>query len=563
MKNTGCAGGRVGLLAHGTGIRRATPAPKRPLAAVAFLAFLLAAGSLSAQGGVSYERLRAADDEPGNWLMYSGQYDSQRFSRLDEINRSNAADLQLRWVHQLPTLGRVETTPLVVDEVMYATTPDNVVIALDARTGRRYWSYAHELPDQLALCCGKQNRGVAIQGDRLYMGTVDAHLLALDAKTGAVIWDTEVGSPRTGHSITAAPMIIGDLVITGIGGGEYGIRGFLDAYDADSGELRWRTYTIPGPGEPGNETWEGDSWKTGGAPTWMTGSYDPELDLLYWGTGNPGPDWNGEVREGDNLHSDSVLAIRPDTGEIVWTFQFTPHDVHDWDACQVPILFDAEYQGQQHKLMAFANRNAFFYLLDRETGEFLFAREFARQTWAEGIDQDTGRPIRVPNMLPSEEGTLVSPTIGGAANWFSPTYSPDTGLFYIQAYDAEMLYYMAEAEYEEGELFVGGYGKPAGPADQYVSAVRALDPLTGDRVWEYRVQPRSRSGLLATKGGLVFGGSVAGIFYALDAETGDELWHRRLGGDVHAAPISYEAGGQQHVTLAAGRALFTFALPAE
>jgi alcohol dehydrogenase (cytochrome c) len=524
---------------------------------------LLAAAGVSAQGGVSYERLEAAADEPANWLMYSGEFNSQRFSRLDEIDRSNAGDLQLRWVRQLPTLGRVETTPLVIDEVMYATTADNVVIALDARTGQRYWSYVHELPDQLALCCGKQNRGVAVRGERLYMGTIDGRLVSLDAKTGAAIWNTAVGSPRSGHSITAAPMIIRDLVITGIGGGEYGIRGFLDAYDADSGELRWRTYTIPGPGEPGNETWEGDSWKTGGAPTWMTGSYDPDLDLLYWGTGNPGPDWNGEVREGDNLHSDSVLAIRPDTGEIVWTFQFTPHDVHDWDACQVPILFDAEYQGEQRKLMAFANRNAFFYLLDRETGEFLFAREFARQTWAEGIDQETGRPIRVPNMFPSEEGTLVAPTIGGAANWFSPTYSPDTGLFYIQAYDAEMLYYMAEAEYEEGELFVGGYGKPAGPGDQYVSAVRALDPLTGDRVWEYQVQPRSTSGLLATKGGLVFGGSVAGIFYALDAESGEELWHRRLGGNVFAAPISYEAGGQQHVTIAAGRALFTFALPAE
>ena len=527
------------------------------------LPLVLAASGAFAQREVSYERLRAAADEPGNWLMYSGQYDSQRFSRLDDIDPSNAANLQLRWVHQLPTLGQVETTPLVVDEVMYATTPDNIVLALDASTGQRYWTYTHDVPDQLALCCRKQSRGVSVLGERLYMGTIDARLVALDAKTGGLIWDTRVGSPLSGHSITASPMIIRDLVITGIGGGEYGIRGFLDAYDADTGELRWRTYTIPGPGEPGNDTWEGESWKTGGAPTWMTGSYDPELDLLYWGTGNPGPDWNGEVREGDNLHSDSVLAIRPDTGEIVWTFQFTPHDVHDWDACQVPVLFDAEYQGRQRKLMAFANRNAFFYLLDRETGEFLFAREFAKQTWAEGIDADTGRPIRVPDMFPTEAGRLVSPPIGGAANWFSPTYSPDTGLFYIQAFDAGQLYYMAEAEYEEGELFVGGYGKPAAPADTYVSAVRALDPLTGDRKWEYRVQPRSTSGLLATKGGVVFGGSVAGIFYALDAGSGEELWHRRLGGNVHAAPMSYEAGGQQHVTIAAGQALFTFALPVE
>ena len=555
MTNTGCAGVPAGM-------RRAAPAPKKRTVAVAAAALLFAAVHVFAQSEVTYERLKAAADEPGNWLMYSGQYDSQRFSGLDEIDRSNASELELRWVHQLRTLGRVETTPIVVDDVMFATTADNAVVAMDARTGLAFWTYTHDVPDQLSLCCGKQSRGVSILGDRLYMGTIDARILALDAATGAKIWDTEVASHRSGNSITAAPLIVDDLVITGIGGGEYGIRGFLDAYDAKTGELRWRTYTIPGPGEPGNETWEGDSWKTGGAPTWMTGSYDPELDLVYWGTGNPGPDWNGEVREGDNLHSDSVLAIRPATGEIVWAFQFTPHDVHDWDACQVPVLFDAEYQGRQRKLMAFANRNAFFYLLDRESGEFLFAREFARQNWAEAIDQKTGRPIRVPNMFPSEEGRLVAPVIGGAANWFSPTYSPDTGFFYIQAYDAEMLYYMAEAEYEEGELFVGGYGRPAQPADRYVSAVRAIDPLTGDRKWEYRVQPRSTSGLLATRGGLVFGGSVRGNFYALNSDTGEELWHRSLGGDIRAAPISFEAGGQQHVTIAAGQALFTFALPA-
>ncbi len=510
--------------------------------------------------GVTFERLLGAADDPGNWLMYSGQYNSQRFSRLDQVNRSNASKLSLRWVRQLRTLGAVETTPLVVDEVMYATTPDNVVYALDARTGQPFWTYQHDLPDQLALCCGKQSRGVAVLGERLFLGTLDSRLVALDAKTGSVLWDTRVGAAGSGFSITSAPLVVKDLVLTGVGGGEYGIRGFIDAYEVATGKLRWRTYTVPGPGEPGHDTWEGDSWKTGGAPTWMSGSYDPELDLVYWGTGNPGPDWNGEAREGDNLYSDSALALDPDTGEIRWHFQFTPHDVHDWDACQIPVLFDAVITGRPRKLMAWANRNGFFYVLDRTNGGFLLAKAFATQTWAEAIDE-RGRPIRVPNMFPSEEGTLVSPPVSGAANWWSPAYSPQTGLFYAMAYDGAGIFHLADADYVEGELFVGGYGKRPGPVDQYTSALRAIDPLTGERKWEYQVQPISTGGVLATAGTLVFTGSVDGNFYALDAESGKKLWHRSLGGTVHAAPISYSVDGKQHITIAAGQALFTFALP--
>ena len=523
------------------------------------LLVILATCSLS-HAQVSYERLLNASDEPHNWLTYSGQYNSQRYSLLDQIDRQNAHDLELKWVRQFDTLSSVETSPIVVDGVMYVTLADNVVHALDAKTGLPFWTYQYPVPDRLTLCCLKQNRGVAILGEALFMGTLDAHLVALDAKTGSVLWNIEVGDNLAGYSITSAPLVVKDMVIIGVAGGEFGIRGYLDAYDARTGQRRWRRYTVPGPGEPGNDTWEGDSWKTGGAPAWMTGSFDPELNLLYWGTGNPGPDWNGDVRLGDNLYSDCVLALDVDTGEIKWHFQFTPHDVHDWDACQVPVLVDAPFNGKPRKLMLFGNRNAFFYVLDRVTGEFLLAEEFALQTWAVDIDDD-GRPVRLPDTFPSEEGTLVAPVAQGAANWWSPSYSPQTGLFYLMAYDAEAKYYLGEAEYAEGELFVGSFPEAAGPMDEDVSAVRAIDPQTGAIKWERQVQARSTSGILSTAGGLVFGGTVQGNFFALNAQTGDELWHRSTGGWIHAAPVTYTIDGKQHVSIAAGHALFTFGLP--
>ena len=354
------------------------------------------------------------------------------------------------------------------------------------------------------------------------------------------------------------------MVITGVAGGEYGIRGFIDAYDAKTGERRWRRHTIPGPGEPGHETWEGDSWKLGGSPSWMTGSYDPELDLLYWGIGNPGPDWNGEVRKGDNLYSDCVLALDPDSGEIKWHFQFTPHDVHDWDACQIPVLVDIPFKGKQRRLMLWGNRNAFYYVLDRETGEFLHATSFAKQTWAKTIDKN-GRPIRVPGMLPSKEGVVVYPDVSGAANWYSPSYSPQTNLFYLMAFDGAGKYYLTEEpEYVKGLPYLGGLGQANEFEEhvnpEYVSAVRALEPTTGKLVWEYKVQPKSTSGILSTGGNLVFGGTKQGNFFALDAKTGRELWRLNIGGWVHAAPVTYTVDGEQHVAIAAGSSLFTFGL---
>ena len=508
---------------------------------------------------VTHERLLNSDAEPENWLMYSGNYFSQRYSRLSQIDKENVGQLEMQWAFQLEALDRAETTPLVVDGVMYVTESPSNVIALDARTGSQYWRYNHELPEEMNFCCGRNNRGVAVLGDRLYMTTLDAHIVALDAKTGSVLWDTEVADEGTGYSITGAPLIVGDKIMTGVGGGEYGIRGFVDAYEAGTGELAWRLYTIPGPDHPDNVTWAGNSWRTGGSSSWMTGSYDPELNLVYWGTGNPGPDWNGDVRMGDNLYSDAVLAINPDTGEMVWYFQFTPHDVHDWDSTQIPILADSEFGGRQRKLMLWPNRNAFFYVLDRETGEFLLGEPYARQTWAEGLDE-TGRPIRLPNTFPSVEGTTVSPSIGGGSNWWSPSYSPRTDLVYVMAYDGETTYFIRDDEYVAGEPFRGGGGETPLPQDNYVSALRAISPQTAERVWEYEVKARSTAGVLSTAGDVVFSGTIDGFFFALDAETGEELWHINVGSRVHAAPMSYMIDGKQYVAVAAGNVLYTFGL---
>ena len=508
---------------------------------------------------VTWERLLNAADEPENWLMYNGTLDAQRYSGLEQIHSRNVQNLELKWAYQIPEIDRAETTPLVVDGIMFVTEAPSNVVALDAATGRQYWRYEQELPDDLRICCGRNNRGVAILGETLYYSSLDAKLVALDARSGNQVWESVAANYQSGYSKTAAPLIVKDQVVTGIAGGEFGIRGFLDAYDADTGTLTWRTYTIPGPDEPGNDTWAGDSWRTGGSPTWITGAYDPDLDLVYWGTGNPGPDWNGEVRLGDNLYSDSALALNGESGELEWYFQFTPHDIHDWDAIQVPILGDIMYEGEMRKVMMWANRNAFYYTLDRETGEFLVGTEYAKQTWAEGLDEN-GRPIRVPNMEPSIEGTLVSPSIGGGTNWWSPTFSPRTGLFYVNAYDGEQIYFIREEEYVEGEQYTGGGGQNAAPQDTYHSAVRAIDPATGDVRWEYPIAPRSTSGLTSTAGDLVFGGTVDGYFFAIDAVSGEELWHVAVGARVHAAPITYAVDGEQYVTIAAGNVVFTFGL---
>ncbi len=520
---------------------------------------LALAASVAAQ--VSYERILNADAEPESWLTYSGGYASHRFSKLDEVNRSNVQGLRPLWSYQINTLHKFETTPLVADGVMYISEPPSDVTALDARTGRPLWSYRRDLPDDVPVCCGKVNRGVAILGDTVYIGTLDAHLVALDASSGLVRWEVVVDDYKIGQSVTVAPLAVKDKIIVGIAGGEYGMRGFLDAYDAKTGKRAWRFWTVPGPGEPGHETWAGDSWKRGSAATWVTGSYDPELNLIYWGTGNPGPDWNGEVRQGDNLYSDSLIALDADSGELRWYFQFTPHDVHDWDSTEVPVLIDGEVRGQKRKLVLFANRNAFYYVLDRATGEFLVGREYSKQTWASGLD-DSGRPMRLPDTTPTVEGVTVYPAVGGATNWYSPSYSPIEHLFYVNVTESGHIFHKGEAIYQPGTLYNAGGARNI-PGEQPYSQIQALEPESGKLRWAFPIGERVSAGVLSTAGGLVFASAASGAFFALDSSSGEALWHFQTGGKMFANPISYAVDGQQRVAVAAGRALYVFGLGAD
>mgnify|MGYP003323386572 FL=1 len=364
--------------------------------------FVMLVLATQAHAEVTYERLRNAARDTNNWLTYSGTYRSERFSALDQVNTDNVDDLKVIWAYQMqPAInagnGLVETTPIVVDGIMYITEPPSTVTALDTRSGKLIWTWSPDMPAEVKhIGFPRVNRGVAVLDDAVYVGTLDARLVSLDAATGAVRWDVEVADNHIGFSLTLAPLALDGKIIVGVSGAEAGVRGFIDAYDSATGERIWRFHTIPAPGDPGSETWEGDAWQTGGGSTWLTGSFDPELDLLYWTVGNPAPDWNGDVRPGDNLYSCSVLALDPDTGELEWYFQFTPHDTHDWDANQIPVLFDADFNEGKRKILALANRNAFFYLLDRETGEFLHGNEYSKQTWARGLDAVSYTHLTLP-----------------------------------------------------------------------------------------------------------------------------------------------------------------------
>jgi alcohol dehydrogenase (cytochrome c) len=517
--------------------------------------FLATLTAITCWGQVSFDRIRNADSEPGNWLTYSRTYSGQRFTPLRQITAANVAQLRAAWVYQIQQPGKFSTSPIVIDGIMYITEPGGEIAAIDGLTGRPLWRYARRPPPDHRACCGAANRGLAVLNDLLFVGTLDSHLLAIDLHTGKLRWDTVVADYKSGHAITVAPLAFGDKVVVGIAGGEFGVRGFLDAYDAKTGRRVWRFWTIPGPGDAGNDSWEGESWKTGGASTWITGSYDPVLNTVYWGTGNPGPDYDGDARKGDNLYSCSLIALDADTGKLRWHFQFTPHDVNDWDSAHTPILVDTK----DRKLVVVANRNGFYYVLDRATGEFIRASQFGRQTWASGID-NKGRPARLPNTEPTAEGRMVFPGFHGATNWFSASFSPFTGLLYVAVREEPAVFVKEKTPYSPGRWFGGG--NPRGvPKLEPTGSIRALDHLTGKLAWEFPLKSPPWAGLMATAGGIVFGGSSEGMFYALDAAKGTPLWHFGTGAPIFANPVSFLVNGRQHVAIASGNALFAFALP--
>ena len=543
---------------------------------------------VSLAGQVSFERLRDAAVEPHNWLTYSGGYFSQRYSELDQIAPENVDDLRLQWVYQTPIAGTWQSTPLVVDGVMYLTQRPNDIVALDARTGRVFWIYRYPTSPNHLACCGANNRGVAVLGDTVFMGTLDAHVVAIDATSGTELWDVEVADLALAYAFTLAPLAIKNKVLVGTTGGDQGIRGFIAALDAETGEEAWRFHTIPGPGEPGHETWEAcppnpetycdpEAWKHGGGAAWLTGSYDPELNLTYWGIGNPGPDFNRAQRPGDNLYTCSVVSLDADTGELKWHFQFTPDDPYDFDAVQIPILADITRNNTEFKVMLWANRNGFYYVLDRATGRFLQGQPFVTVNWAEGLD-DSGRPVETPQ----PPGAPTYPGIAGATNWYSPSYSPRTEMFYIPAWEGHATVFdAAPQEYVEGRSFTGRtrdfprtynpvpyapvVPNTRGPINNWLDAsghgaVLALDALTGEQQWKFEMTDVIRSGILTTASDLLFTGARSGYFQALNARTGALLWKASLGSKIVNGPMTYEVGGKQYVAIISGHSLSTFAL---
>jgi alcohol dehydrogenase (cytochrome c) len=501
----------------------------------------------------------AAQVPDADWLTYGLNHASWRYSPLDQIHAGNIRSLQLEWVFQTGVPGKHETTPLVKGNVMYVTGPENTAFALDLATGRQIWRYTKTPPLGINLCCGQVNRGFAMLGDTLYKVNIESTLVALDAKTGSVLWETDIADYRKGYTATVAPLVVKDKVVIGIAGAEYGIRGFIDAYDAKTGKRAWRFWTVPGPDEEGGHTWpkDTDAFQRGGGSTWVTGSYDPETNTIFWGTGNPGPDMNGDVRPGDNLFTCSLVALDADTGKRKWHFQFTPHDMHDWDATEDAVLLDMNHEGRKVKAVVMANRNGFYYALDRATGKLLAAKTYTQVSWAKGLDKD-GRPILVPGQDPTPEGNKSCPGGGGGHNWQPTAYSPQTGLYYTSSTDGCHTYYMTNQEYLEGQWYQGSTFTGEGHFPK--GSILALDPSTGDTKWRWEMVRPPSAGILATAGGLIFSGDGDGYFFALDARTGKPVWRKQLGGAVIAAPITYARNGRQFVTIASGSSIFTFAV---
>ena len=553
-------------------------------------------------GQVTYDRILHADREPQNWLTYGGGYSSLRYSQLAQLTRDNVKGLQLKWLWHPRYTEKMEATPLVVDGVLY-TVQNSDVVAVDGATGRIFWTYHYTVPpesNQYLLVV----KGLAISGDALFWATYDGHLISIDTKTGIANWNKQLVDWHKGYQLNVAPLVVKDKVILGPATNEEGSNCWVAAYDVKTGNEAWRFYTAPmSADEAIAKTWAGESWKHGGSPIWVTGSYDPETNLTFWGTGNPNAGWNGDNRAGDNLYSDSVVALDADTGKLKWHFQFTPHDEFDWDSVQVPVLANIDWQGQPRKVMLWANRNGMFYVLDRTTGKFLLGKPFVKQNWNVGLDE-AGRPIKSEALNPKPMGgPYVEPGTQGGTNWYSPSFSPRTGLFYVSTWDN----YGGPSgkgpiqEWKEGGKYSGNGGGRRPPAaatpaaagggrgaqaggrgaaggrggggggrgagigyrteEEGYGAIRAIDPKTGEKKWDFKMVDYTESGILTTASDLLFGGGKEGNFVALDARTGELLWNVGLGGTVASGPITYEAKGKQYVAVCADNALYVFGLP--
>lgn len=539
------------------------------------LGLLLAAfgwqsAALSQESGVVQSEINVQNEDllaakAGNWLSYNGDYSGRRYSPLTQINLSNVDQLRAAWVFHSRSSDRLEVTPVVVNGTMFVTSANDVV-ALDAQTGRTVWRYTRPISKGLIDDASRHlSRGIGVWHNRVYRETDNAHLLCLDARSGNQIWDVAYADWNPNYGATSAPLVVNDKIIVGTSGGDDGVRGFVAAYDADSGQLVWRFWTIPGPGEFGSSSWTGDLYLHGGGTTWMPGTYDPESKTLYWGTSNPAPDFEGSVRPGDDLYTDCVLALDPDTGKLKWYFQFTPHDLFDYDATETPVLVDAAYQDQARKLLVHADRNGYVYLLDRTNGEFLSATRFVEKlNWAQGID-DKGRPVRT-DVKPTPDGTKVCPGYGGATNWFAPSYNESTHLFYFMALEQCQTYLSAPQPqgFTGGkEFYSTGVKHIAGEAPQKL--LLAFSPSAGAIAWKYPQvgEGHSSAGIMSTAGGLLFYGDDAQSFEAIDARDGKPLWHFNTGQDISASPMSYTVRGRQYVAIAAGSDVFTFSLPNE
>jgi alcohol dehydrogenase (cytochrome c) len=528
--------------------------------AVLSVSLAVSVGVLGAMSTISVAQTQAdlSQDHatPGDVLTYGMGYNNQRYSALKSINKTNVANLVPVWNYSLNNSQSAESQPIILDGVMYVTSHTHTM-AVNALTGRQIWKQEVELPADFAkyACCGLINRGVAMLNGKLYRGTLDAHMIAYDAKTGKQLWKSKIADYQDGHAITSAPLIAGGVVMTGIAGGEYGTRGFIDGLNPDTGARVWRLHTTQLPGEKGGDTWPGDTAKKGGAPTWLTGSYDPELDLAYWGTGNGGP-WNAEARKGDNLHINSVLAFRPKTGELVWTYQFSPNDLYDYDATELGMLVDMNVGGAPRKVLAQANRNGFFYVLDRTNGKLLAANPYVKINWADKIDMATGKPVEAEATLKVRKGDDVEifPSVLGGKNWQPMSWNPATGLAYANTLNVSFPYQLMKPEYKRGEWYLGvNFRGVTLPKDQPHGYLSALDPMTGKAKWQmpWPGQP-SMGGTLSTGGGLVFTGAATGEAMAVDADTGKTLWQFQTGSGIIGLPVTWEQGGKQYVSIVSG-----------